>query len=63
LSFSTAGSLEKDTENSAPGNYFGSSYFVTALTSLCTAAALCKAGSWRPEASQKVLLGSMASLF
>jgi hypothetical protein len=30
---------------------------------ICTAAALCKAGSWRLKASQKVLQGSMASLF
>ena len=29
--FFTAGSLERDTENSAPGNFFGPSYFETAL--------------------------------
>ena len=31
MCFSTAGSWEKDTENGAPGNFFGPSYFETAL--------------------------------
>ena len=31
MSFFTAGSWEKDTKNGAPRNYFGPSYFETAL--------------------------------
>ena len=31
MSFSTASSCEKDTENGAPGKFFGPPYFVTAL--------------------------------
>ena len=31
MSFFTSGNLEKDTENGAPGNFLGPSYFETVL--------------------------------
>ena len=32
VAFSKLPAVEKDTKNSAPGNFFGPSYFVTALS-------------------------------